>query len=121
MTLDWSRWPNFSERELKCSHTGACEMVPEFMDRLQALRDALGVPLKINSAYRDPTHPAEARKPQPGIHSMGRAVDIKADGNLAYRILATAPALGFTGIGVDATFIHLDDWDGGPRPNVWTY
>ena len=64
---------------------------------------------------------APRAKAQPGTHAMGRAADILADGRLQYRIIALAPGLGFLGIGIAKTFIHLDDWDGGPRPNVWLY
>ncbi len=136
--LDWSRWPDFSRAELACKQTGECAMLPGFMDRLQQLRTALAVPLMINSGYRDRTHPKEAEKiaagKEPGTHAMGRAVDIACDGRLFYRINALAAGLGFTGIGVGGrlvpaagtwlrviSFIHLDDWDGGPRPNVWLY
>lgn len=96
-------------------------MLPTFMARLQRLRRELGEPMHINSGYRSSQHSVEKAKPTPGTHTMGRAVDIAATGRLQYRIIKLAPSLGFTGIGVAKTFIHLDDWDGGPRPNVWIY
>lgn len=121
MTPDWSRWPNFTLDEMRCRETGDVKIVPEFMDRLQALRSMIGEPLQITSAYRSPKHSAERKKQLPGTHTLGRAVDIAAGGGLQYRIIAIAPGLGFKGIGIARTFIHLDDWDGGPRPNVWLY
>ena len=116
--LDWTRWPNFSRREMACRHTGECAMRPAFMDRLQALRDAHGRPLIVTSGYRAPTHPIEAAKPRPGVHSL--------DGAAALELVRLALALGFTGIGVSqragrARFLHLDDWDAAPRPNLWSY
>lgn len=119
--LDWSRWPNFSEAEMRCKETGRCEMNPAFMDRLQRLRMLVGKPLKVTSGYRDPSHSAERAKPQPGTHAMGRASDIEANGQLQFFIVAQAVGLGFKGIGIAKTFIHLDDWDGAPRPNIWIY
>jgi zinc D-Ala-D-Ala carboxypeptidase len=119
--MNWNLYPSFSEAELRCKETGECDMSPAFMARLQALRTAFGAPLRINSGYRSPRHSVEAAKPEPGVHSLGRAVDIAADGRVKFRLIALAPLLGFTGIGVAKTFIHLDDWDGVPRPNVWTY
>jgi len=119
--VDWSLYPSFSRAELACRETGECDMVPAFMARLQRLRRELGEPLMVTSGYRSPRHSIEAAKRVPGTHAMGRAVDIAANGRLKFRILALAPSLGFTGIGVAASFIHLDDWDGVPRPNVWTY
>lgn len=118
--MDW-RWPNFTPDELRCKETGELAMDPAFMDRLQKLRTLLGSPLQITSAYRSPRHSVERAKPQPGTHAMGKAVDIQADGRLQFRIVALAPGLGFRGLGIARTFIHLDDWDGGPRPNVWLY
>ena len=133
MTLDWSRWPSFSEAELRCRHTGLCRMEPAFMDRLQALRDALGVPLVPTSAFRADSHPIEAAKlaefrrkgidpaTMPRTHARGRAVDLAADGALRWRIVAVAPALSLEGIGIAERFIHLDDWTASLRPNVWRY
>lgn len=121
MSLDWTRWPNFQEWEFTCSHTGKADMNELFMFKLQRLRDVLGIPLVITSGFRDPTHPVEAAKDAPGVHTLGRAVDIAADGHKKYVILRTAMSLGFTGFGIAKTFIHLDDWDEPPRPNVWTY
>lgn len=119
--LDWSRWPNFSEDELRCKETGEFDMQPDFLDRLQRLRTLLGQPLTITSGYRSPRNSIERAKPQPGTHAMGRAVDIAADGRLQFRIVGIATGIGFKGLGIAKTFIHLDDWEGGPRPNVWLY
>lgn len=121
MALDWTRWPNFQPWEFECSHTGKCEMNEAFMDRLQRLRERLNMPLVITSGYRDPSHPIEIAKPEPGVHTLGRAVDIAADSQAQYRIMKAAVELGFTGFGFSRTFIHIDDWGESPRPNVWTY
>lgn len=126
MTWDAGRWPNFAQAEFRCRHTGRCEMDPDFLDRLQALRTALGEPLAISSGFRDPAHPVEAGKSEPGAHAHGVAADVEADTRLAFRILALAPGLGFTGIGVSqrsgrGRFVHLDTWPRAPRPNVWSY
>lgn len=125
MEWDHDRWPNFAPIEFRCRHTGRDNMDPAFLDRLQALRTTIGIPFHITSGFRDPTHPAEARKGQPGAHAMGRAADVAADGSLKFLILKHAIPLGFTGIGVAKTFIHLDDILPGEghmfRPVVWTY
>ena len=121
MIADWSIYPDFTEAEFRCRETGECDMLPSFMARLQRLRRELGTPLVITSGFRSPRHSVEKAKPRPGTHALGRAADIAAGGGLQYRIIALAPSLGFLGIGIAKTFIHLDDWDGGPRPNVWLY
>lgn len=123
--MDWSRYPNFSEDEFKCSHSGKCAMDTGFMDKLQALRSELAEAMTVTSGYRDTSHPVEASKGRPGTHTRGIAVDIACDGQQAYRIMALAMKHGFTGIGVSQSgggrFLHLDTFTGGPRPNIWSY
>jgi len=123
--MDWTKYPNFSEAEMRCRHTGRVAMDPAFMERLQALRTQYGRPMRVTSGYRDRTHPAEARKAQPGTHTMGRAVDIAVRGKDAFDLVALAMDYGFTGIGVqqhgNTRFIHLDDLEGPTRPALWSY
>ena len=123
-----SKWKYFTEDELKCSHTGKCEMDDEFMMKLTELRQAVDKPFIITSAYRDPTHPIEAAKKTPGAHTTGKAVDILLRGTDAYRTFILAAAFGMTGIGVkqhgETRFIHVDcleNTDERPRPWVWSY
>lgn len=126
--LNWERWPNFSEAEMSCRHTGKTGIRAGFMDRLQRLRTAYGKLMPVTSGYRHPSHPIEARKPDPGPHSTGRACDVAVSGADALRLIVLAMEHGFTGIGVkqhgDNRFIHLDDLPpspGRPRPHIWSY
>ena len=122
---DWSNYPNFKESEFACKHTGRCNMHPEFMERLQKLRTLYDKPMRISSGYRDPTHPIEARKAQPGFHTTGRAADIAIRGADALKLLTIALQVGFTGVGVQqkggSRFLHLDDIKSSLRPNIWSY
>jgi zinc D-Ala-D-Ala carboxypeptidase len=119
----------FTEDELKCTHCGKSGMDKDFMVRIEALREQLGFPFPVNSAYRCPEHPIEARKSSPGAHSTGHAIDIGVQGEKAHMLLDAALQAGFTGIGVSqkgslGRFIHLDDLEGSsarPRPTVWSY
>lgn len=125
--MNWSNYPNFSEKEFRCKHTGECKMQPEFLERLQALRTAYGKSLTISSGYRSPLHPIEAAKALPGAHSTGQAADLAVSGADAYKILKLAFELGFTGIGVQqkgtGRFIHLDTVTVARflRPSIWSY
>lgn len=123
--INWSKYPNFSEKEFKCSHCGQCHMKESFLDRLQAFRTAYGKPMRITSGYRCPQHPIEAAKEKPGAHASGQAADVGCSGQEAYTIMKLAFELGFTGIGVSqkgsTRFVHLDDIQEAPRPNVWSY
>jgi zinc D-Ala-D-Ala carboxypeptidase len=110
--MNWSDYPNFSAQEFNCSHCGQNEMKPEFMAKLQKLRETYGAPMKVTSGYRCPQHPIEAKKARPGAHASGLACDIGVQGEEAHRLLALALEAGFTGIGVQqkgsGRFLHLD-------------
>jgi len=95
-------------------------MKPDFLEKLDELRERCGFPFTITSGYRDPTHHLEAKKEKPGTHSQGIAADIKAvSGDQRYIILENAFNMGFGGIGVAKTFIHVDTRQS--LPVVWTY
>ena len=123
--MDWNKYPNFSAKEFDCQHCGKNEMRADFMERLQALRNAYGKPMRITSGYRCPEHPIEAKKAKPGSHASGCACDVGIDGPDAHQLLSIALQLGFTGIGVQqkgsGRFIHLDTLTSGLRPTVWSY
>ena len=50
------RWSNFSPAEIACRGTGKLLLHEPALDRLQALRDKLGKPIIVRSAYRSPEH-----------------------------------------------------------------
>lgn len=123
---DWSAYPNFTEVDVRCKHTGLCYMDPAFMRILQQVRTQYGRPMVITSGYRHPTHPVEARKATPGEHTLDRAVDVAVRGAEAVQLLQVALALGITRIGVQqkgaSRFLHLGL--GGPGlagPMIWSY
>ena len=122
----------FTEDELKCSHCGKSGMDPNFMARIEALREQLGFPFPVNSAYRCPEHPIEVAKARPGAHATGKAVDIAVKREEAYRLLQIVfrsdvfrSDWNFTGVGINqkgsGRFIHLDTVSEGIRPTVWSY
>lgn len=110
----------FNKSEFDCSHTGKNEMKDGFLLRLDELRAFTGLPFKITSGYRDPSHPVEAAKETPGRHSEGIAADIAVvNGYQRGLIVKNAISMGFSGIGVAKTFVHVDD-RGGPLV-IWGY
>ena len=120
----------FKPSELICSHTGEDGMQEDFMLKLDALREELGFPFKISSAYRSPKHPIESAKKTPGAHTEGRAVDIRVYGSNAIKLVEAGIKAGMTGVGISQKgsiglrFIHLDDLEEGgtrPRPWIWSY
>lgn len=124
---DYSRWPNFTEEELNCSFTGKENpniiAFTQLMDRVQSLRDRVGIPFKVTSGYRDKSHPNEVHKTSGGMHTKA-AIDIQVPVEYCHRVLRLAFELGFTGVGVNLAgdhkyrFIHLDLRE---APRVWSY
>ncbi|MER8967726.1 D-Ala-D-Ala carboxypeptidase family metallohydrolase [Mesorhizobium sp. M0808] len=84
---------------------------PEVLDRFQQLQDAFGAQLPINSGFRDPERNAAAGGAKRSQHMDGNALDIDVRGMPIadrVRLIETASAAGFTGIGVYNNAIHID-------------
>lgn len=110
----------FDIDEFECTHTGANHMDPNFCWLLDDLRERCGFPFKITSGYRDISHPNECFKDKPGTHTLGIAADIAVtSGTQRLAIVKEALELGFTGIGVAKTFVHVDRRT--TVPVLWTY
>lgn len=110
----------FKTEDFDCQETGENEMDPEFIRKVDELRSAVGRPLYVTSGYRSPNHSIEAKKSQPGTHAHGIACDIKVSGGAERRELVKhAFYLGFTGIGVAKTFVHVDTRT--TTPVLWAY
>ena len=110
----------FKLSDFDCQETGENKMNEDFLIKLDDLRHECGFPFIITSGYRDKTHSIEAAKKNPGTHARGIACDIKiSNGNQAYAIIKYAPSMGFNGIGVAKTFIHVDTRE--TTPVVWCY
>ena len=104
------RWPNFSAAEIACRGTGAIKINTEAMDKLQALRDRLGKPLIIRSAYRGPEHNRAVGGAPASKHMQGTAFDIAMANHDPVAFMAAARAVGFLGFGTypRSGFIHID-------------
>jgi uncharacterized protein YcbK (DUF882 family) len=123
---------HFSESEFACSHTGVVRMKPEFITVLEAVRVAYGKPMKLSSAFRDATHPVEARKGDragTGDHCRGVAVDVLVSGAAALELIKVAQECGIDRIGIaqkgnhSSRFVHLgiSDSSAGKGPAIWSY
>ena len=110
----------FSRNEFKCSETGNNQIQDEFIHALDKLRGSCGFPFAITSGYRDPLHSAEINKEKAGQHTLGIAADIAvAGGAQRFMIVSKALELGFSGIGVAKTFVHVDTRT--TDPMLWCY
>lgn len=104
---DFSRWPNFHPKEFSSPDNGQLYWWPEFFDKLQAVRRALGKPIKLNSAHRSWRHNLAVGGAPRSEHKR-MAVDISLRGHNRFHLLAACRAAGFTGFGYAQTFLHVD-------------
>ena len=104
------RWPSFSPAEIACRGTGAIKINTEALDKLQTLRNRLGKPLIVRSAYRSPRHNRAVGGAKASKHMDGTAFDIAMSNHDPAAFEATARAVGFLGFGFypRSGFIHVD-------------
>ena len=110
---------NFTKREFK-SRDGApmpddvLTNIKELASNLQVLRDFLGEPIRINSAYRSPEHNKAIGGVKNSQHILGRAADIKVkeietkDLYLIIDSLILDGKMKDGGLGLYDTFVHYD-------------
>jgi len=104
------RWPNFSPAEIACRGTGKLLINERALDKLQALRDLLGKPLIVRSAYRSPKHNRAVGGATRSKHMDGAAFDIAMTNHDPVAIEAAAREVGFLGFGFypRSGFVHVD-------------
>ena len=104
------RWPNLSLAEIACLGTGNLLINEPALDKLQALRDRLGKPLIVCSAYRSPEHNRAVGGATRSKHLDGAAFDITMVNHDPVAFEAAAREVGFLGFGFypRSGFIHVD-------------
>jgi len=103
-------WSSFSPREMACKGTGALVVDQEAMNKLQALRGALGKPMLITSAYRSPSHNKRVGGATRSKHLEAIAFDVRMENHDPHEFEAAARRAGFTGFGYypKSGFMHID-------------
>lgn len=110
---------NFSLSEFQCKSGAAVpdDLLPKIKklaESLQALRDDIGLPIKINSGYRSPEHNAKIGGVKNSQHTKGTAADIAVVGlspretRKKLEILIKSGKMLQGGIGAYSTFTHYD-------------
>lgn len=88
--------------------------VLKLAQNLQRLRDAINLPININSGYRSPKHNAKIGGVKNSQHLTGKAADIRVAGTspkiIAKKIeeLIKLGIMQEGGIGIYETFVHYD-------------
>ena len=101
---------NFSRAELVCSCGCKDEIINfDFIERLQKLRSDYGKPMVVNSWYRCKPYNAKIGGSKNSQHCRGIAVDIAVDNAVdRMRLVRLACKHGFSGVGIYASFVHID-------------
>ena len=104
------RWPNFSPAEIACRGTGKLLVNEAALDKLQTLRDRLGKPLIVRSAYRSPEHNRAVGGATRSKHLIGAAFDISMANHDPVVFEAAAREVEFLGFGFypRSGFMHVD-------------
>jgi len=104
------RWPSFSPAEIASRREGAIRINTEALDKLQSLRNRLGKPLIVRSAYRSPAHNRAVGGAPASKHMQGTAFDIAMSNHDPVAFEAAARAVGFLGFGYypRSGFMHID-------------
>lgn len=112
----------FSENEFNRIGCSSSDCNPDSLKRLDALRELLGKPVVLNSAYRTVYSEKDHGRTGTSAHCLGRAFDIKcSNSSYRYDLVKCALSVGFHRIGIGERFVHVDD---SPihSPNViWLY
>ena len=120
--MDYNLTTHFKAKELACKcGCNVNSMEHEFMGMLEELRVKLGRPVYITSGFRCPQHNKAVGGSTQSYHLKGRASDIVCS-NAAerYEVVGAAIKIGFSGIGIDKGFVHVDNRNSQPR-KIWIY
>lgn len=113
---------NFRAYEFQCSCCDREEMDQGFIDKLQIARDIAGIPFRINSGWRCEKHNKEVGGAEKSSHLTGHAADMQADTlQKRFAIVSALIKAGFGRIGIDASFIHVDDDAAKSQSVMWLY
>ena len=116
--------PDFKLEEFACKCNKPICLTPDMSvlhQRIQVLRTIVGHPLRINSAYRCTEHNIRIGGAKSSKHLEGLALDIDTigwTGEQRSNFIRQAAAIGFNGIGIAKTYIHIDLRE---IPTLWQY
>lgn len=81
---------------------------PALIIALQTIRDHVGKPIRVNSAFRSPAHNKAIGGASNSLHTLGLAADVVIDGMTPIEVASLANDMGLGGIKAYPTFTHID-------------
>ena len=101
--------------------------VIELAFNLQIIREAIGKPIIINSAYRTPEYNKSIGGASKSQHLLGKAADIRVTGLTAKELhqviegLIKKGEIKEGGLGLYNTFVHYDTYFDGKKARRWDF
>ena len=102
---------NFKVKEFKCQDGSDVILIhPDLVKVLQKVRTHFARPVKLNSAYRTPTHNKKVGGETFSQHQYGTAADIVVTGVAPKKVAAYVETLlpNKGGFGIYSNFTHID-------------
>ncbi len=98
----------WSEFTCNCGKEHEHKISGNLVEMLQELRDSIGCAIHVNSAYRCKEHNETVGGKPNSQHVEGTAADIEVPQMTLVTVALHAAKIGFIGIGLYDTFLHLD-------------
>ena len=111
---------HFKHEEFQCScGCGFNEINPILVQKLDILRELLGMPLKIHSGCRCEAYNKKVGGKTDSAHTRGKAADIGINGGVMRYAFLLLALKHFKRVGVYGTFCHVDVDTELPQMVVW--
>lgn len=120
-----SKYFKAHEFDCPCDNCSQTFIDMHLLEKLDALREVLGFPVKITSGYRCDHHQEQLKEMGfetavgKSQHQEGKAADVKTGHHLGIEIEEAARSIGFKAVGVGKSWAHVDLRD--DRERRWTY
>lgn len=104
-------YKRFLDSEFRCP---CCSQLPvrgmstKLVELLNDLRYKVEKPVFVSSGYRCEKHNVDVGGVKGSYHCLGMAADIYVVGLLPFELADICKDVGFTGIGIYSTFVHVD-------------
>jgi len=107
---------HFYLNEFQCNCCNQVILHSDLLKRLVSLRGSINRPIYINSGYRCKKENIKVGGVKNSYHRVGMAVDIRSKGISISELAIYAEGIGFKGIGIYKTYLHLDIRD---KKYIW--